>query len=61
LCIKVGVSRSRLSLIERGFLNPPQEELARIENGLDQLIQTKSAIASVAASLGWPVGVPHDE
>jgi transcriptional regulator with XRE-family HTH domain len=61
LCAKVGISRSRLSLIERGFVHPPPEELTRIENGLDQLIQTKSLIDSVAASLGWPAGVSHDK
>jgi transcriptional regulator with XRE-family HTH domain len=54
LCAKVGLSRSRLSLIERGYVRPAPEELARIDAGLDQLIQAKSVIDRVAASVGWP-------
>jgi hypothetical protein len=54
LCAKVGLSRSRLSLIERGYLCPASEELARINAALDHLIQAKSLIDLVAISVGWP-------
>lgn len=54
LCAKVGLSRSRLSLIERGFVNPAADEVARINTALDQLIQAKSVIEKVAAFMGWP-------
>jgi len=39
LCAKIGLSRSRLSLIERGYVNPAPEELGRINTALDQLIR----------------------
>ena len=55
LCAKTGISRSRLSLIERGYLNPSAEELQRINTALDELIQAKSVIERVAASVGWPM------
>jgi hypothetical protein len=55
LCAKIGLSRSRLSLIERGYLNAAPEELGRINTALDQLIQAKSVIERVAASVGWPM------
>jgi len=54
LCVKVGISRSRLSLIERGYAKPAPEEAVRISSALDQLIQAKSVIDQVAASMGWP-------
>jgi transcriptional regulator with XRE-family HTH domain len=55
VCAKVGLSRSRLSLIERGYVLASDGELVRINAALDQLIQTKSVIEKVAASMGWPV------
>jgi transcriptional regulator with XRE-family HTH domain len=61
LCAKARLSRSRLSLIERGYVNPAPEELARINTALDQLIEAKSVIEQVAASVGWPPGAHHDQ
>ena len=37
LCAKIGLSRRRLSLIERGHVCPAPEELARLEAALDEL------------------------
>lgn len=54
LCLKAGISRSRLSLIERGYTQPAPEEAVRISSALDQLIQAKFVIDQVAASMGWP-------
>jgi transcriptional regulator with XRE-family HTH domain len=56
LCAKARISRSRLSLIERGFVSPGPEEAGRISDALKQLIKAKSVIDRVAASMGWPVG-----
>jgi transcriptional regulator with XRE-family HTH domain len=56
LCTKADIFRSRLSLIERGFVSPGAEEMARINAALEQLIDAKSVIDRVAASMGWPVG-----
>jgi transcriptional regulator with XRE-family HTH domain len=56
LCAKAGISRSRLSLIERGFVCPGSDEASRINDALDQLIEAKAIIDRVASSIGWPVG-----
>jgi len=61
LCAKAKISRSRLSLIERGCVNPRPEEVDRINAALDQLIQAKSVIDRVAASMGWPGGARDDQ
>lgn len=61
LCAKANISRSRLSLIEREYICPDAEEVSRINSALDQLIQAKSVIDRVAASLGWPVGAHRDQ
>lgn len=61
LCAKAEISRSRLSLIERGYVRPGAEEAARIEDALQQLIETKSVIDRVATSMGWPTGARHDQ
>jgi transcriptional regulator with XRE-family HTH domain len=56
LCRKAGMGRSRLSDIERGYVIPSPEELGLIKVALDELIQAKSVIDRVAASMGWPMG-----
>ena len=61
LCAKAGLSRSRLSLIERGYVNPTPEELTRIYTALQQLIMARSVIEKVAASVGWPRGARYDQ
>jgi transcriptional regulator with XRE-family HTH domain len=61
VCKKLGMARSRLSDVERGYVTPSPEELARIDAALDELIRAKSAIDRVAAALGWPLGVRHDQ
>jgi transcriptional regulator with XRE-family HTH domain len=55
LCTRVGIDRSRLSHIERGYVKAPKEELARIRQALDDLIQSKKRIIATAAEVGWPV------
>jgi len=60
LCKKFGMARSRLSDIERGFVPPSPDELARLAVALDELIQAKAVIDQVAASLGWPTVVRRD-
>jgi transcriptional regulator with XRE-family HTH domain len=60
LCKKLGIARSSLSDIERGYVTPPDEQLARIDAALDELIEAKSFLDRVAASVGWPAGVRRD-
>lgn len=60
LCNKAGIARSRLSDIEREYVIPSPQELERIDKALDELIQAKSFIDRVAASVGWPTGGRRD-
>jgi transcriptional regulator with XRE-family HTH domain len=56
VCKKIGMARSRLSDIERGFVTASPEELARMDTALDVLINAKGVLQQTAAALGWPVG-----
>ena len=55
LCKKLGIARSRLSDIERGYVTPGDKEITRIDATLDDLIRAQSVIRQTAAALGWPV------
>jgi transcriptional regulator with XRE-family HTH domain len=55
LCRKLGMARSRLSNIERGFVTVSPEELATLNTTLDELIQAKSILKKMAEAVGWPV------
>jgi transcriptional regulator with XRE-family HTH domain len=61
ICKKISMARSRLSDIERGYVTPSTEEIARIGAALEELIQAKSILDRVAASVGWPSGVHRDQ
>lgn len=54
LCKKLGIARSRLSDIERGYITPAQADLTRIDTILDELICAKAVIQETAAAVGWP-------
>jgi transcriptional regulator with XRE-family HTH domain len=56
LASKARVNRSRLSALERGYIQPSPEELQRLEESLEDLIRAKSVIRLAAASVGWPLG-----
>ena len=56
LCVKAGVGRSRLSDIERGYVQPSDGEVARIGRALEDLISAKRKLSAVASELGWPPG-----
>lgn len=59
VCKKLGIARSRLSDIERGYVTANDAELARIDAALEDLIRAQSILKQTAAALGWPVaGVP---
>ncbi len=51
-----GIDRSRLSLIERGHVQPTNEELQRLDSALNLLIAARLRVREVAAEVGWPVG-----
>lgn len=54
LATKARVNRSRLSGIERGYIQPTQEELQRLQASLEDLLRAKAVIQQAAASVGWP-------
>ena len=56
LAMKARINRSRLSGIERAYVQPTDEELQRLTSALDQLIDAKAAIQKTAAAVGWPLG-----
>lgn len=56
LCKKLDpFARSKLTAIERGYVTPTPEELARIDAALDDLIRTQGVLRQTAAALGWPM------
>jgi transcriptional regulator with XRE-family HTH domain len=54
LCKRAGLSRSRLSYIERGYVIPNNEEAARINRALADLRDAKRNIRKVARQVAWP-------
>ena len=54
LCKKLGIARSRLSDIERGYVTARPGEFARIDAALDDLIRAKIVLEQTAAAVGWP-------
>jgi transcriptional regulator with XRE-family HTH domain len=56
LAAKAKVNRSRLSGIERGYVQPTADELQRLSQALEQLIYAKAVIQKAASSVGWPFG-----
>ena len=55
VCGRAGVSRTRLSDIEREYVQPRQEELARLNGALDELIAARQKVAAVAEAVGYPL------
>ena len=55
LCQRVALERSRLSDIERGYVQPSPDESARISKALDELIEAREKVARFARECGWPV------
>lgn len=54
VCAKARVDRSRLSHLERGYVQPSDEEIARIHQALEKLILAKQRLIAVATEVGWP-------
>jgi transcriptional regulator with XRE-family HTH domain len=51
---RAGVSCSRLSDIERGYISPSPDELRRIADALDGLISARNEVLAFAQRIGWP-------
>jgi len=56
LAAKAKVNRTRLSQMERGYVQPTENELRRLSQALAQLIHARAVVQSAAASVGWPMG-----
>jgi transcriptional regulator with XRE-family HTH domain len=54
VCQAAGISRSRLSAIECGYLHPEEAELARIAVALECLITARVKAREAAHAAGWP-------
>jgi predicted transcriptional regulator len=50
-----GITRSRLSDIERGNVEPTPDERQRLYEAMASLTKAKERVASVAAEVGWPL------
>jgi predicted transcriptional regulator len=61
LAANAKINRSRLSNIERGYIQTTEEELQQLNTVLEDLIKAKSVVDRVAASVGWPLGAHHDQ
>jgi len=56
LAAKARINRSRLSNLERGYVQPTDEELQRLARALEELIRAKMVIQKAAVAVGWPIG-----
>jgi hypothetical protein len=54
LALRANMNRCRLSSIERGYIQPTEEEMKRLHASLEQLIEAKAVIQRAATSVGWP-------
>lgn len=52
---KAGIDRSRLSDIERGYIQASDVELQEIGEALRALLKAKEQVARTAAEVGWPM------
>jgi transcriptional regulator with XRE-family HTH domain len=51
---RAGISGSRLSKIERGYVEASADELSRLGEALSALISAREKVAAVAETVGWP-------
>ena len=55
LCARAKIDRARLCAIEREYVTPRADELARLDGALKDLEAAKSRIEAMAAEVGWPL------
>jgi hypothetical protein len=55
VCVHARVDRSRLSDIEREYVNPSAAEVARLEDAIEQLATAKQKLIAMAEKCGWPI------
>lgn len=52
---RANISHARLSGIENGHVKPTIEEMSKISKALEELIDARRKVATVAAQVGWPL------
>lgn len=52
ICQIAGISRAKLSDVERGYVTAPPEELHRIDCAIDQVLNTRQHLAALATEAG---------
>ena len=55
VCRKAEIARSRLTEIERGYVQASDAELDRVERALIELAEARRKVMNFAAECGWPV------
>ena len=55
VCRQSGLGRSRLSDIERGYVEPSPSEVERIRRAIEDLTKAREEVAQLAAAVGWPM------
>jgi transcriptional regulator with XRE-family HTH domain len=55
VCRQSGLGRSRLSDIEREYVDPSPAEVERIRSAIEKLVHAKERVAQVAKEVGWPL------
>ena len=52
VCQLAGISRAKLSDIEREYVTPNPEELQRIDGAIEQILRTRQHLAKLATEAG---------
>jgi hypothetical protein len=52
VCLRSGITRTRLSAIERGHVIPPDVELRCISNAIADIVAGRARLAKLAAEAG---------
>ena len=55
ICARTGIPRSRLSDIEKGYVQPSEVEVIQIEEALSDLVAARKKVEAVAAEVGYPL------
>jgi transcriptional regulator with XRE-family HTH domain len=52
VCQVAGISRAKLSDVERGYVTASPEDLRRIDSAIEQIVDTRRHLAKFAADAG---------
>jgi transcriptional regulator with XRE-family HTH domain len=52
VCQVAGISRAKLSDVERGYVTASPEDLQRIDHAIEQILRTRQLISALATEAG---------